>query len=148
MHPVIQKARALLERLDQQAIEHETWRDEHAAALEDARIDALIAKPAPTIKQRRVDDDQLIYKVVVNERAPTQSTTMDAASSARWNEWADERIRHAVEMAAEVIGEESGRAERELRRDYDARLNEMSATISALRLELAARKKKKPNAGA
>ena len=73
MHPTIRRARDLLERLDQQEAEHQVWRAEHAAELEDARINALLAKPA-AIKQRRFDDD-LIYKVVVNERAPTQAST-------------------------------------------------------------------------
>jgi hypothetical protein len=143
MHPIIRKAR---EHLDQQAIEHETWRAEHAA-VEDARIDALLAKPA--VKTRDYGD--LIYRrndaALMHQQTP-QSTEneMPLDVQRQWNRWADERIRDAVEETAQVIGQEVGAIERGILAKYDAKFTELYAAVAQLRVELetlrAARKKK------
>ena len=55
----------------------------------------------------------------------TQVTTMDAATQARWDEWADAKIQRGIEVVARVIGEEVYKL-----------LEEQRAEIGALRADL------------
>jgi hypothetical protein len=149
---IMDRAKALLDpdRVAQQEAEHEAWRAEREGDLLDQETDELLARSrSATIKQKRFDPDELIFKTVINESAPTQASAMSPDLQRQWNEWADSRIRDVAEMTARAIGEEVGKVERGLKADIDRQFAELFAAVAQLRLEveaLRAKKGKKPNA--
>ena len=71
---------------------------------------------------------------------------MTAEASKAWNEWANTMIARRkpyVDEAVKILGRECGRYERELRAEYDGRINELSAIVAALRVEIEALRPKK-----
>jgi hypothetical protein len=78
MHPVFEKARAMLANREQDEAEHQRWREQRADQIFAAETDALVARVEATkakaeIKQRDYGD--VIYKV--NENALVRDDVTD-----------------------------------------------------------------------
>jgi len=131
MHPVIRKARQLLEGREQQEAADKRWREEHADELLDAGIDQLLTKSATPIIKRDYGD--VIHKVREDAlvRPEQQKTSMSPECAARWNEWAnsliavklaefrEEDLQNILEDYSEIIGEEVVRIVEAERRDIE-----------------------------
>jgi hypothetical protein len=94
-----------------------------ADAME-ARVDTLLCRLEQ--KEAQKARRQVIYKTVVTPRPePQAATTMDAATEAKWNEWAISLIRRHCEAVITAIAEANAETEDKLRDE-----------IAALRVDL------------
>jgi len=88
------------------------------------RVDALLSEPRPSVEntwtvpphvRRRVDGGELIYKTT---RQEPKAAAMDADTAKAWEQWADGRIRTAVQKALEdfasLMGQEAALQEKRL----------------------------------
>jgi hypothetical protein len=110
MHPVIAKARDLLAGREQWEAEEKVWREQHADQPAAPEVDVLLTKSAAstTVKTRDFNDG-LIHKTRDDALVQQpQASAMSPELQQQWNDWADDRIRHHIDLLVTALGSECG----------------------------------------
>jgi hypothetical protein len=86
-----------------------------------------------SIPTQQHGSSELVYKTFESPQpVQQQSATMDPETQARWDTWADNRIRSYVDCVVDVIGDETGKDYRALQAKIDvltSAVNELKARL-------------------
>jgi hypothetical protein len=111
---------------------------EAAFALDDAvRLELDAWERQQAMKQRSAPD-QIIYKTYQPPRQQPQqeSTSMDDATAAKWNVWAEDHVRRQLHPAMDGAADATGQMLRALEKKLRDEITNLRLEVEALRTEL------------
>lgn len=111
---------------------------ERAFALDDELRAEFAQHEAKRSRVEKRYDGALIYKTTEQPQPQQSAATMDAATEARWNEWAEAHIERALkayseaysEVLTEAMAEVISTIRKELRDEFNAAIGSLRADLT------------------